>query len=329
MKEVFVNKGLPNQYQYFNLQKHIWMNDKGVLSPLKDSLNLYATPGFLVGKQIKGNLRLVGYFNDSLYTKYPTPLQIPANQTTLIDVNISFCNNISKPQFNTNKFSICSGDSLKLTVTNINKGDTLKWYYGSKSDLTNVSSKTFLDSTKLSVIKTDSLGCTITSDTIQIAKYTTPNAPILQRDTANYLISNVNNNTWYKDGIVLTDTTQKFKPIVAGSYTVKTNQNGCLSAFSSPYYYLVTDIVNLSDGEFIKLAPNPFQNQVNLDFIIKGYQRLNIDVYELSTGNRIKSIVGLTQGSKVDLGGLSSGTYVLRVSSLDNKISHQFKMIKL
>ena len=41
------------------------------------------------------------------------------------------------------------------------------------------------------------------------------------------------------------------------------------------------------------------------------------------------AIIGLTQGSKVDLGGLSSGTYVLRVSSLDNKISHQFKMVKL
>ena len=37
----------------------------------------------------------------------------------------------------------------KLTVTNINKGDTLKWYFGSKSDLTNVSNKTFLDTKKL------------------------------------------------------------------------------------------------------------------------------------------------------------------------------------
>ena len=53
----------------------------------------------------------------------------------------------------------------------INKGDTLKWYYGTKSDLTNVSNKTFTDSTKLFVTRTDSLGCVISSDTIQIKKY--------------------------------------------------------------------------------------------------------------------------------------------------------------
>jgi hypothetical protein len=34
------------------------------------------------------------------------------------------------------------------------------------------------------------------------------------------------------------------------------------------------DLVQLNNGEFIKLAPNPFVNQVNLDFNIKGHQKL-------------------------------------------------------
>ena len=172
-------------------------------------------------------------------------------------------------------------------------------------------------------------GCESARAKIGVTINPIPIAPILSRDTANNLVANANRISWYKDGTLLTDTTQRFKPSSSGSFTAKTTQNGCISPISNPYYYLVTDIITLSVDEFIKLAPNPFQLQLNFDFVVKGYPRLNIEVYELSTGSRVKSIVGLTQGSKVDLGNLSTGTYVLKVSSLDNKISHQFKMVKL
>ena len=77
------------------------------------------------------------------------------------------CGIKEKPIFNTSKYSFCSGDSLKFSITNVNKGDTLKWYFGTKSDITTVANKTFTDSTKLYVIKTDSIGCVVSSDTIQ------------------------------------------------------------------------------------------------------------------------------------------------------------------
>jgi hypothetical protein len=234
-----------------------------------------------------------------------------------------------KPIFNTTKLSFCSGDSLKLTVTNINKGDSLKWYYGTKSDLTNVSNKTFTDSTKLFVTRTDSLGCVISSDTVQIKKYGIPSAPSITRDTANFLLSGAMGTTWYKDGSVITDTTQKYKPTAAGSYTAKTTTNGCTSVMSAAYYYLVTDIINLSKDEFIKLAPNPFINQLNFDFVVKGYQRLNIDVFDIASGTKVASQPNLTAGSRITLGHLSSGAYVIKVTSTDNKISYQFKMVKL
>ena len=238
--------------------------------------------------------------------------------------------NITKPIFNTNKYSICGLDSLKLVVTNINKGDTLKWYFGSKSDLTNVSNKTFLDTTKLFVTRTDTLGCVISSDTIQITKSTIPPSPVIIRDTSNSLLSNASiGNTWYKDGTAISDTAQKIKPSAVGSYTVKTTQNGCASALSSPYYFLVTDVINLSANEFIKLAPNPFINQLNFDFVVKGYQRLNLEVYDLATGMKVVSKQNLTAGIPITLGHLSAGTYVIKVTSNDLKISYQFKTLKL
>ncbi len=237
---------------------------------------------------------------------------------------------LQKPIFNTNKFSFCTGDSLKLTITNINKGDSLRWFYGSKTDLSNISSKSFTDSSKLFVTRTDSLGCLISSDTINLVKLPIPSNPSIVRDTANYLISSISiGNTWYKDGALITDTTQKIKPILPGSYTVKTTQNGCTSATSSPYYFLVTDVINLNSEEYIKLAPNPFISQLNFDFVVKGYQRLNIEVIDLATGTIVAIKQNLIPGIQINLGQLSTGTYIIKVMSNDNKIAYQFKMLKL
>jgi hypothetical protein len=98
---------------------------------------------------------------------------------------------------------------------------------------------------------------------------------------------------------------------------------------SAAYYYLVTDIINLSKDEFIKLAPNPFINQLNFDFVVKGYQKLNIEVYDIATGTKVASQPNLTAGSRITLGQLSAGSYVIKITSTDNKISYQFKMVKL
>jgi hypothetical protein len=236
----------------------------------------------------------------------------------------------SKPLFNTSNFSICGSDSLKLTISNVNKGDTLKWFYGTKSDITNVTSKTFNDVTSLFVTRTDSIGCVSSSDTIQIKKFSLPSAPTISRDTANNLVSSAAvRNTWYKDGAAISDTTQKIKPSGPGSFTVKTSENGCASVASNAYYYLVTDIINLSADEFIKLAPNPFQGQLNFDFSVKGYQKLNVEVFDLTTGTKRATQQNVLPGSVLSFGNLTPGTYIIKVSSNDQKLSHQFKMIKL
>ena len=76
-------------------------------------------------KNIRGRISQNSFLN---YNFRPGFLMVPCENT--------------KPAFNTSKFSFCSGDTLKLSIININKGDSLKWYYGTKSDLTNVNNKT-------------------------------------------------------------------------------------------------------------------------------------------------------------------------------------------
>jgi hypothetical protein len=62
---------------------------------------------------------------------------------------------------------------------------------------------------------------------------------------------------------------------------------------------------------------------------VKGYLRLNLEVFDIASGTKVASQPNLTAGTKITLGQLSAGTYVIRVTSTDNKISYQFKMLKL
>jgi hypothetical protein len=235
-----------------------------------------------------------------------------------------------KPIINTAKTFFCGTDSVSVKITSRDPSIKYAWYVNNDS-VSKSSDSIFIKKEAYVKLKaTDSLGCSKFSDSVLIKSFPIPSAPTISRDTANNLVSNVTiRNSWFKDGTLITDTTQKFKPSSPGSYTVKTTQNGCISAMSSPYYYLVTDIIRLNNGEFIKLAPNPFINQINLDFNVKGYLRLNVDVFELTTGNRVFSRQGLQAGTPIFLNDLSSGTYIIKITSNDGKFVQQFKMLKM
>ena len=119
-----------------------------------------------------------------------------------------------------------------------------------------------------------------------------------------------------------------YKPTEVANYAVKI-QGVCVSPMSTIYYFLITDVINLSATEFIKLAPNPFQSKLNFDFVIKGCQKLNLDVFELASGRKVTSRAGLTPGTPIYSPELSGGTYIVQVTSADGKLSYQFKMMKL
>ena len=241
----YVARGNNSNGFYINLGPSIWLNNKGKLEPFLENLqiNKYSVPLNIGGPRmspvkpffVNGTLSFIGF--------QPTCNLSGCNIDTtnnfnLYEATVTFCDKIVKPTFNTTKYSFCNGDSVKLSITNINKGDSLKWYYGTKSDLTNLSNKTFTDSTKLFVTRTDSLGCMISSDTINLIKYSIPSAPFLSKDTTNHLISSTKfRNIWYKDGTILSDTTQQISLLNNGYYTVKTMENNCISPLSVPYYY--------------------------------------------------------------------------------------------
>ena len=232
----------------------------------------------------------------------------------------------------TNYCNNASADTIRL---NTSTGATLLWYGNNATGGTS-STIAIKPSTAtvgvanyyLSQIIT-ATGCEGPRSKVVVTTKPIPSAPTLSRDTANFLLSGAPGTTWYKDGSAITDTTQKYKPATPGSYTAKTTTNGCTSVMSTAYYFLITDILKLSSTEFIKLVPNPFHDKINFDFAIKGYQKLNLDVFEISTGNKVASRLGLTPGAPIYLPELTSGTYIVRITSAEGKLSYQFKMVKL
>jgi hypothetical protein len=156
-----------------------------------------------------------------------------------------------------------------------------------------------------------------------------PATPVISRDASGNLISTATRNEWYKDGVKTSETTNTIKPSVNGTYTVKASENNCISTFSGAYYFVVTDIININNNEFIKMAPNPFVNAVNIDFVLKNQPKVNIEIYSMSSGNLVKVINNVYAGSKINLETLSAGMYIFKITTTDQKNNYQFKMIKL
>jgi hypothetical protein len=243
------------------------------------------------------------------------------------ELQINNCAKSTKPVFNTNNYSLCSGDSLKLSITNTIKGDTLKWFFGKTSDINNVTNKIFTDSTKLYVTKTDSIGCTVSSDTIQIIKYPTPPSPSIIRDTENFLVSNLNNITWYKDGIKIADTTQKIKPAANGLYSATTTQNGCTSKLSQGYYYFVNSISNLTNGEYFKISPNPTKGDLKIDYKLNANSNLFISINN-ANGIRIITNQEIRPGDIIKLNKVISGSYFLVAKDKNGRLITSRKILK-
>ncbi|MFM2015552.1 MAG: Secretion system C-terminal sorting domain, partial [Bacteroidota bacterium] len=116
---------------------------------------------------------------------------------------------------------------------------------------------------------------------------------------------------------------------LAGNYFIKNNQAGCNAVSSNSYYFVVTDIVNLEDNQFVKVTPNPYSSNIYLHFYLKGYNSLSVDVVDFATGRPIANRVKQPTGSNLNLQSLSAGVYVIKVYSSDMKFVHMFKIVKL
>jgi hypothetical protein len=237
--------------------------------------------------------------------------------------------------------SVCqnsASSAVKLTYTAPNSNIKLVWYGTNATGGTaSTSLPTFNTATagtiSYYVAQADTVaGCYSDRVKLDLKVLAVPAAATISRETDGSLVSSVTTSglkwLWYKDNVLVDSASSKYKPTAAGNYTVKISENGCLSASSANYYYLVNAVMNFSNGQFIKMTPNPFGGVVSFDYAVTGYKKLNVDVIENSTGRIVANKKEVYAGTKMNFGNLAAGIYIIRVTSADGKVNHQFKVVK-
>ena len=297
---------------------------------LSSSVLFYSTDGATWSKgyynKLPNRFSIIGA--DTLYV-FVGPKYVGMSGNYLLNLDIKrTCIAPSTPIISTlnNIKSICEGSSLILNSSS-NAGN--QWYLnGTIISNAIYSSDTVKVSGNYSVIVNNGICNSAPSNAFSVTVNPIPTIPVISRDTANYLVSSSLKNVWYKNGVALTDSSQRVKYTPPGQFTVKAVQNGCISNMSSPYY-MVTDVINISKDEYIKLTPNPFVSFIYLEFKLNSYQKFNLEVFDISTANKVSSFNDVYSGSKLQISNLSAGVYLIRVTTNDTKYSYQFKMIKL
>ncbi len=305
------------------LQHSIWINQKGKFSTLAADLSFKGIrPGFMKGFKIGNELRFFGYENAMTASN--------VHQFKIYEVSIGFCNSVIKPQFSASQYSFCGSGSAKVNLTNGQSGDSYQWSYAGKQETNATPSIEIGQATKISVVKTDALGCKISSDTITINKLPQPLIPTISQDNAKmYVSSNVNGNTWFKDGVQLKDTTQKIKPIAAGVYSAKTTLNGCASSMSDGIYFVGENVLATQQESSLFVSPNPFQTSLFINFPIEWGNSVRINLIDMK-GAKVFFKEKVINHETLSLNQLAPGTYLLEMESItDSTKSRRFKVVKM
>jgi hypothetical protein len=154
-----------------------------------------------------------------------------------------------------------------------------------------------------------------------------PDAPSIIKDTDNFLVANVGKINWYKDGVRLSDTTQKFKPSSNGNYSATTTLNGCTSSFSTAFYYQITSISNLSVGEFIKVFPNPTLGQFFINYKLNSTKEIFISLID-ENGKELLKVRNTESNNSVQLGIYPKGYYFLQIRNKKGKLLYMDKILR-
>ncbi|MEY3945441.1 MAG: hypothetical protein RJB03_147 [Bacteroidota bacterium] len=163
------------------------------------------------------------------------------------------------------------GTSSPLTATALS-GATLNWY---GTNATGGSASSSAPTPSLAAVGTIDYyvsqtlaGCEGTRSKLSVTTKDVPAKPTISRDANGNLVSSATaGNQWYKDGALLSGSTgTTYKPDAVAQYTVKSTVNGCTSAASEQYYYILTAASNLSTNNLIRIYPNPASASIQIEY---------------------------------------------------------------
>lgn len=163
------------------------------------------------------------------------------------------------------------GTSSPLSATALS-GATLNWY---GTNATGGTASSSAPTPSLAAVGTIDYyvsqtlaGCEGSRSKLSVTTKDVPPKPTISRDANGNLVSSATaGNQWYKDGALLSGSTgTTYKPDAVAQYTVKSTVNGCTSAASEQYYYVLTAVSNLSTNNLIRIYPNPASASIQIEY---------------------------------------------------------------
>jgi len=217
--------------------------------------------------------------------------------------------------------TFCKGGSVLLSST---AAASNQWYKDGNAINGDTANSLQANASGTYTVQVTANGITTSSVSgISVTVLTVP-TPVITRNENNSLVSSdTTGNQWYFNGNIITAATDRtFQPSQSGSYTVRNTLNGCMSDFSIPYNFELTGMINLGNGQYINLYPNPAGEALNMNWNINGMPLLNIEIKDVQ-GRQLQTNQGLQNGGVIDLSGIAKGIYFIRIYS-----NNQFKINK-
>lgn len=162
-------------------------------------------------------------------------------------------------------------------------------------------------------VKATAGSCTsAASAAVSLTVTATPATPVVTQ-LGNVLISSASaGNQWYKDGVAISGANSPlYSPAQNGSYTVVATVNGCASAASNAFSFVITAINSPALDKRITVGPNPVSGQLQI-----GYSgtAANFEVsVEDMAGRKMLAPRGFSGNYALDMRGLGSGLYIVRI----------------
>ena len=178
-------------------------------------------------------------------------------------------------------------------------------------------------------VRTTSNGITTTSPSGITVTVTTTPRPVITRDANNNLVSSATSgNQWYFNGTMINGASnQTYLPAQDGFYTVTSTINGCTSEPSADYNFVLTGIINLGNGQYLKFYPNPIRDKLYFNWNISNASQLQAELMDLH-GRLLFTGRKISNGSFLDLSHLSPGVYLLKIHNKPLRVSETIKIVK-
>lgn len=160
-----------------------------------------------------------------------------------------------------------------------------------------------------------------------------PATPVITK-VGDTLISNATTgNQWYLNGVLIAGaTSQKFRPVHLGNYTVVVTLMGCSSVISNTINVTaITALSNLEISRSFEVYPNPTLGQFNISAVSSKPIEVSIEIFNNVGSLQWKQEKVMIDGSfikAVDLRAVPAGVYMVAIRNKDINVVRKVVIMK-